>query len=786
MSIYFTSWALLLAGESGGRWVALATTPVLVVVLLVIAAEAGGYYIQGESFSEGFFNHILLPGGHRGAIAYPGELALALFTLCLVLLLHLLALRLRPVTGWSRRRVAFSAFVLLCIGLSLSPLPRFVQGYLKFRELVVGTGSTSSSAFVRPEVAKEQLISAAGKNVVILYLESFDSIYLDNDVFSDLTPNLSRYARENMLFTGMRDYPGIGFTMAGIFSSQCGIPFSIGRGKRVDDISNNITRSQYAPSHVCLGDVLRSSGYKQAFLGGADAKFAGKSNFFSLHGYDEIYGLSDWQKSGEDSGNTNQWGLFDDKLFDLAASKYEELASGSDPFNLTVLTLDTHGPGGIASPSCPSYPGSENSILQAVHCTDALVGAFIDRISKNPKFKDTVLVVMGDHASMRNEAHDLHPDDYVRTPVFMIVNSGQAGEHAAEFYHMDIAPTLLSLMGVESNAQFVAGWVQADPSQRNGPALGGSTSERIVLADMLYGEQPDVQLCGGDEMLSWASDGRIEIGGQRVSLRENGYPIASMPEGASAIAILFRKMVTYTVADPNPVVPQLNDGEIAFVIRSQGDEGAGRYTVVAHNRHGGTVKLADGIDSLKSLSLLSKQCEAIERAMRTTRGDLDKSGDISVVADVSMLPLSAAGPFRISESAPKDWFIAGWSEPTAGGVWAVGQESRLTFAAPSEACGRNVAKFKMTPYVSAARPGLRVLVYPLGQPEKAASARFEYAKPAAATVAVDVDGELDEAGNCLMKFVFQSERDVDDSKEEAPADAWPIMFSLESINVMPQ
>ena len=49
------------------------------------------------------------------------------------------------------------------------------------------------------------------------------------------------------------------------------------------------------------------------------------------------------------------------------------------PFNLTLLTVDTHHPTGNASHSCSKYGAIDNSILHAVHCTDYLVGRFIER-----------------------------------------------------------------------------------------------------------------------------------------------------------------------------------------------------------------------------------------------------------------------------------------------------------------------------------------------------------------------------------------------------------------------
>ena len=63
---------------------------------------------------------------------------------------------------------------------------------------------------------------------------------------------------------------------------------------------------------------------------------------------------------------------------------------------------------------------------------------------------------MSDHLEMRNDAESLYPKDYHRHPLLFFLNAGH-GQRLTRIYHMDVAPILLDLMEVRTNATFIAG-----------------------------------------------------------------------------------------------------------------------------------------------------------------------------------------------------------------------------------------------------------------------------------------------------------------------------------------
>lgn len=209
---------------------------------------------------------------------------------------------------------------------------------------------------------------------------------------------------------------------------------------------------------TCIGDLLHAAGYRQRYVGGASLRFAGKGRFYRDHGFEKVLGLDELQGELDDPEYVNNWGLYDDSMFAFAAREFAELsADGGGPFNLTLLTVDTHHPAGTPSRSCPEYPEVDNRILHSVHCTDFLLRRFLEDLRQNPAWNDTVVVITSDHLAMRNIATDLYPEDYSRELFTIVLNAGEPREIPYKASQMDMAPTILELLDVTHEHTFLAG-----------------------------------------------------------------------------------------------------------------------------------------------------------------------------------------------------------------------------------------------------------------------------------------------------------------------------------------
>ncbi|WP_336660704.1 sulfatase-like hydrolase/transferase [Leucobacter sp. USHLN153] len=252
------------------------------------------------------------------------------------------------------------------------------------------------------------------RNIVIIYLESGEATLANDTLFEkDMLAPIAGATEGWQSIENYRQYAGGGWTMAGIVSTQCGIPLkgkiTASGGEIVHELMSGL--DAYLPNETCLGDVLAEHGYRSVFMGGANPGFAAKDQFLSDHGYAEEYGLEDWRAAGEpDSEIRPDWGLSDARLMVHAEQKVTELhedaeASGR-PFNLSLLTLDTHEPAHVYD-SCDVDTDEEMTSIYV--CSMEAVAGFMRFMEDQGYLEDTAVVVMGDHLKQlgtRGAFHD--------------------------------------------------------------------------------------------------------------------------------------------------------------------------------------------------------------------------------------------------------------------------------------------------------------------------------------------------------------------------------------------
>ena len=116
----------------------------------------------------------------------------------------------------------------------------------------------------------------------------------------------------------------------------------------------------------------------------------------SNQNYNDTTGFNELVSSGAKS--KNEWGVDDDEMFEFAWRDFERLSQSKDKFIQVILNVGMHAPSGFISKSCQNlaYPYDEK-MLKAVHCTDYLVGKFIDKIRSSQYGKNTIIAIQSDH-----------------------------------------------------------------------------------------------------------------------------------------------------------------------------------------------------------------------------------------------------------------------------------------------------------------------------------------------------------------------------------------------------
>ena len=139
-----------------------------------------------------------------------------------------------------------------------------------------------------------------------------------------------------------------GWTIAGMVAQTSGIPLKLPiNGNAMDEYS------VFLPGVTSIGDLLEDAGYHNCLMIGSDAAFGGRKNYFEQHGNYEIRDYNWALETGViPEGYHVFWGMEDESLFRAAKDTLLEFADSDEPFNLTLLTVDSHFPDGYRCELC--------------------------------------------------------------------------------------------------------------------------------------------------------------------------------------------------------------------------------------------------------------------------------------------------------------------------------------------------------------------------------------------------------------------------------------------------
>jgi len=296
------------------------------------------------------------------------------------------------------------------------------------------------------------------KNLIFIYLESMETTYADTasgGAFPENTiPELTQLAVEGEDFSGAEEtlngayvMPGTAFTTGAIFAQTAGLPLKV-------SISGNFmdTRDSFFPQVTALGDILEDEGYRQIFLLGSDATFGGRRLYYQDHGNVEMRDyLYAKEKGWIEQDYEVFWGYEDEKLFSFARDTLTEISEEDQPFALTILTVDTHYEDGYVCRLCrDDFPGNQYANVMA--CSSRQTAAFLDWLKGQDFYKDTAVVISGDHTTMDTNFCSDVDSSYPRRTYTAFLNADTEpafSKEAREYSTFDIFPTTLAAMGVD-------------------------------------------------------------------------------------------------------------------------------------------------------------------------------------------------------------------------------------------------------------------------------------------------------------------------------------------------
>lgn len=294
------------------------------------------------------------------------------------------------------------------------------------------------------------------RNLIYIFLESMETTYADKSsggAFAEnVIPELTEIARENEDFSGKTSRLNGAYSMTGttwtagaMFAQTSGLPLNIS----IDGNSMD-TQNSFFPGVVTLGDILEKEGYHQTLLIGSDATFGGRRLYFTEHG---DYEMMDYKYAIENGLIPEDyqvwWGYEDEKLFEFARQKATELASQSSPFNLTLLTVDTHFEDGYLCRNCSDEYG-DDQYANVMRCSSRQVSQFIQWVQQQDFYDNTTIILCGDHPTMDSDFCEEIDDSYTRKTYTAYINAAAQTETETrrDYTTFDQFPTTLASLGV--------------------------------------------------------------------------------------------------------------------------------------------------------------------------------------------------------------------------------------------------------------------------------------------------------------------------------------------------
>ena len=359
-----------------------------------------------------------------------------------------------------KKRTGYICIVVLIASVTILVL----YGYTAWKKLDIGdymSGQSEISSFIDDNYVdpKEVTLTFPEKkrNLIYIFLESMETAYSDEDnggaFEKDVIPELTEIAQENEEFSGKDNklnggysMPGTTWTMGAMFAQTSGLPLKISISANEMDTQDN-----FFPGITTIGDILSDAGYSQTLLLGSNATFGGRKLYFSEHGN---YDIIDYNYAMEQGWLSTEeypvwWGYDDQKLFEFAKNRLGELATQNEPFNLTMLTVDTHFEDGYVCDKCDDRFGN-NQYANVMACSSKQVAEFVEWVQQQDFYENTTIVISGDHPTMDSDFCEDVDESYIRKVYTAYINGGKSElSNARNYTTMDAFPTTLAAIGVE-------------------------------------------------------------------------------------------------------------------------------------------------------------------------------------------------------------------------------------------------------------------------------------------------------------------------------------------------
>lgn len=298
---------------------------------------------------------------------------------------------------------------------------------------------------------------AKDKNLIFISAESIQSFVINNKMKGqEITPFLNSLTKDDSTFYFKNFYHQTqqGKTSDSEFLLENSL-YPLSRGAVFFTHGQN--------EYHALPEILNQKDYYTSVYHSNNKSFWNRDQMYDSLGYDHFYGEKAFEVTKQ---NSIGWGL-EDKAFFEQSMKY--LQSQKEPFYTKFITLTNHFPFELDKEKASIEPFDSNSrtlnnYFQTVRYTDEALKQFFDQLKESGMYKDSVIVIMGDHYGI-SENHNRAMANYLgkdeitaydhvqlqRVPLFIHIPGYDKGKVKSEISgQIDLKPTLLHMLGVST------------------------------------------------------------------------------------------------------------------------------------------------------------------------------------------------------------------------------------------------------------------------------------------------------------------------------------------------
>ncbi len=349
----------------------------------------------------------------------------------------------------------------------------------------------------------------AGRNVILVQLESLQSFVINNDMNGEVvTPFLNSLTNDpdTYYFSDFYHQTSLGKTSDSEFLVENSL-FGLGRGAVFFTHGGNTYNS--------MAEKLGNNGYFTNVMHSNNDSFWNRDMMYDALKIDKFYDVNSYTVNEENSVN---WGLKDVPFFEQSVELMTEMPQ---PFYSRLITLTNHYPFYLNEedqmiPEYNSNSGTLNRYFQTVRYLDESIKVLFDELKEKGLYENSIIVMYGDHYGIsenHNKAMAMYLDKEEITaydnallqsvPLYIHIPGSGDGQIIDDTSgQIDIRPTVLHLLGVDTSNDMQLG-ADLFSEEHEGFVIfrdGGFVTEEYVYAgETCYerpsGEEIDIAAC---------------------------------------------------------------------------------------------------------------------------------------------------------------------------------------------------------------------------------------------------------------------------------------------------